>query len=105
MMAPDHWLVVPVVLPLIAADVAGKSGHFNLCIGAIGFAGGIGATISTSMAGLIADWSDPKVAFLVLAAAGLGAVLLAWAAMPESKPDDDLASTDGKILRSTSAAG
>jgi MFS family permease len=97
-----------VMLPLIAADVAGKSGHFNLCIGAIGFAGGIGATISTSMAGLIADWFDPQVAFLALAVAGLGAVLLAWAAMPESRADGATTpgtSTDGKFVRSTSAAG
>jgi MFS family permease len=73
-----------VLLPLIAADIAGESGHYNLCIGAIGFAGGIGATVSTSMAGLIADAFDAPVAFLVLAAAGLGAVLLAWLAMPET---------------------
>ena len=117
----DPYLLVPiqlfdgvggammgVMLPLIAADVAGKSGHYNLCIGAIGFAAGIGATISTSMAGLVADFFDPQVAFLVLAAAGLGAVLLAWAAMPESRIDADTTtdiSTDGKLVRSTSAAG
>jgi MFS family permease len=97
-----------VMLPLIAADVAGKSGHFNLCIGAIGFAGGIGATISTSMAGLIADSFDPQVAFLVLAAAGLGAVVLAWGAMPESKAGGETtpdAPPDGKLVRSTSATG
>ncbi len=97
-----------VMLPLIAADVAGKSGHFNLCIGAIGFAGGIGATISTSMAGLVADSFDPQVAFVVLAAAGLGAVLLAWAAMPESQVSGDISpdTTAGdKFLRNTSTAG
>ncbi|MDQ2763297.1 MAG: MFS transporter [Pseudomonadota bacterium] len=78
-----------VMLPLVAADIAGDSGRYNLTIGALGFVGGIGATVSTSMAGFIADTFNAQIAFLALAAAGLGAVLLAWLAMPETSEADE----------------
>src|SRR5271163_4309572 len=45
-----------VLVPLVTSDVAGRSGHFNLALGFIGLAIGIGATASTSLAGWIADW-------------------------------------------------
>jgi len=75
-----------VLVPLIAADITVGSGRFNLCMGAIGLAGGIGAALSTTLAGAIADGFGAGAAFLALAAAGFGAVLLVWAAMPETKP-------------------
>jgi MFS family permease len=74
-----------VLVPLVTSDVAGRSGHFNLALGFIGLAIGIGATVSTSLAGSVADrWGQPT-AFFGLAAAGLTAVLLAWGAMPETR--------------------
>jgi MFS family permease len=74
-----------VLVPLITSDVAGRSGHFNLALGAIGLAIGIGATMSTSLAGSVADrWGQPA-AFAGLAAAGLAATVLAWGAMPETR--------------------
>jgi MFS family permease len=74
-----------VLVPLITSDLAGRSGHFNLALGSIGLAIGIGATVSTSLAGSIADrWGQPT-AFVGLAAAGLAATMLAWSAMPETK--------------------
>jgi MFS family permease len=76
---------VGVLVPLVTSDLAGRSGHFNLALGAIGLAIGIGATLSTSLAGSIADrWGEPT-AFVGLAAAGLAATILAWGAMPETK--------------------
>ncbi|MEA2778792.1 MAG: hypothetical protein QOK29_336 [Rhodospirillaceae bacterium] len=75
-----------VLVPLITADIAGRSGHFNLALGFVGFAIGIGATASTTAAGWVADrWGEP-VAFASLALVGLTAVLLAWIAMPETRP-------------------
>ena len=72
-------------MPLVTSDLAGRSGHFNLALGTIGLAIGIGATMSTSLAGSIADrWGEPT-AFVGLAAAGLAATILAWGAMPETK--------------------
>jgi len=46
--------VFGVMLPLIAADVAGGKGHYNLCIGLFGLTAGIGATLSTLAAGFVA---------------------------------------------------
>ncbi|MBN3763058.1 MFS transporter [Burkholderia sp. Ac-20365] len=77
--------VFGVMLPLIAADVAGGKGRYNLTIGLFGLAAGIGATLSTAVAGFIADRFGNAVSFFGLAAAGALAVLLVWAAMPETR--------------------
>ena len=77
--------VFGVMLPLIAADVAGGKGHYNLCIGLFGLTAGIGATLSTLAAGLVADRLGNTVSFMGLATAGALAVLLVWAALPETR--------------------
>lgn len=74
-----------VMLPLIAVDVGGDKGRYNLCIGIFGLAAGIGATLSTSIAGFVADRFGNTVSFLGLASAGALAVLLVWLAMPETR--------------------
>jgi MFS family permease len=74
-----------VMLPLIAVDVGGDKGRYNLCIGIFGLAAGIGATLSTSIAGFVADRFGNTVSFLGLASAGALAVLLVWFAMPETR--------------------
>ena len=74
-----------VLVPLVTSDVAGRSRHFNLALGFVGLAIGIGATVSTGLAGSVADrWGQPA-AFAGLAVAGLAAAGLAWGAMPETK--------------------
>jgi MFS family permease len=77
--------VFGVMLPLIAADVAGGKGRYNLCIGLFGLAAGIGATLSTAAAGFVADHFGNAVSFFGLAAAGALAVLLVWLGMPETR--------------------
>ena len=77
--------VFGVMLPLIAADVAGGKGRYNLCIGFFGLAAGIGATISTAAAGFAADRFGNTVSFFGLAGIGALAVLLVWVAMPETR--------------------
>jgi MFS family permease len=77
--------VFGVMLPLIAADVAGGKGRYNLCIGLFGLSAGIGATLSTAVAGFIADHFGNTVSFIGLAAAGALAVLMVWLAMPETR--------------------
>ena len=47
--------VFSVMVPLIVADVAFGSGHFNLAQGIVGTATGIGASLSTVLAGYISD--------------------------------------------------
>ncbi|MFC0399077.1 MFS transporter [Paraburkholderia rhizosphaerae] len=89
--------VFGVMLPLIAADVAGGKGRYNLCIGLFGLAAGIGATLSTSLAGFIADRFGNAVSFFGLAGAGALAVLLVWAAMPETRNASPQQKTDDAV--------
>ena len=76
-----------VMVPLVTSDIAGRSGHFNLCLGLIGFAIGIGATISTSLAGWAADNFGDAAAFLTLALVAVAGMLLAGSALPETRPN------------------
>ncbi len=78
-----------ILVPLVVSDVAARSGHFNLSLGAVGFAIGIGATVSTSAAGWVADHFGMRHAFYFLAGVGLAAVLLAVFAMPETRPEPE----------------
>ncbi len=75
-----------VLVPLIIADVSGKTGHFNLAQGTVGCAVGIGASISTTLAGYVSDRFDSATAFLMLAAFGLLGLAAVWLAMPETRP-------------------
>jgi MFS family permease len=74
-----------IMVPLVTSDIAGRSGHFNLSLGFIGLAIGVGATVSTTLAGWIGDRFGDQAAFVALAAAGLAATLLVWRAMPETR--------------------
>jgi predicted MFS family arabinose efflux permease len=78
--------VFSVLVPLIVADVAFGSGHFNLAQGIVGTATGIGASLSTVLAGYASDIFGSGVAFLGLAAvAWLGLAVIALL-MPETRP-------------------
>ena len=55
--------VFSVMVPLIVADVAFGSGHFNLAQGIVGTATGIGASLSTVLAGYVSDKFGSSVAF------------------------------------------
>src|SRR5262249_28082131 len=72
--------------PLVSSDVAGRSGHFNLSLGMIGLAIGLGGTLGTPLAGWLADGYGGAAAFAGLASIGFLAVLLVWGAMPETRP-------------------
>jgi MFS family permease len=75
-----------VMVPLVTSDIAGPAGRFNVSLGFVGVAIGIGGTLSTTLAGWIADRGGDAVAFAALAAIGLAATLLVWRAMPETRP-------------------
>jgi MFS family permease len=77
---------VGVLVPLVTSDIAGRSGHYNLALGSVGFAIGIGATLSTTLAGWIGDRYGQPIAFASLAAFGLAACAAVLSAMPETKP-------------------
>jgi predicted MFS family arabinose efflux permease len=78
--------VMSVMIPLIVADVAFGSGHFNLAQGVVGTATGIGASLSTVLAGFISDTLGSNVAFLGLAAVAAAGLASIWFAMPETRP-------------------
>jgi MFS family permease len=74
-----------IMVPLVTSDIAGRSGHFNLSLGFVGLAIGVGAVVSTTLAGWIGDRLGDQAAFLALASIGLLATLLVWRAMPETR--------------------
>jgi MFS family permease len=79
--------VFGVMLPLISADITRGTSHFNLCMGALGLAVSLGAGISTTLGGWIADTAGVQAAFAVLALVGVLATLALWLVMPETTPD------------------
>jgi MFS family permease len=78
--------VFGVLLPLLASDITFGSGHFNLCMGMLGLAMYVGAAISTTMSGGIADTAGMQIAFLTLAAIGAAGFMTVLLAMPETRP-------------------
>jgi MFS family permease len=78
--------VFGIMLPLVAADETERTGYLNLAIASLGLAAGLGATFSTTIAGLMADAFGAPVAFLGLAVAGVAALFLVWQMMPETRP-------------------
>ncbi len=81
--------VLAVLIPLIIADVSRNTGHFNLAQGTVGCAVGVGASISTSLAGYVSDRFDSATAFLMMAGIGLLGLAAVWSAMPETRPSDE----------------
>jgi MFS family permease len=75
-----------VLVPLTIVDLTREHGHFNLAQGVIGCGLGIGAAISTTLAGYVSDRFGSHSAFnLLTMLAVLGFVAVAFA-MPETKP-------------------
>lgn len=75
-----------VMMPLVTTDIAARSGHLNLSLGFMGFSVGIGATLSTTIAGWMADTFGEAIAFFGLASVGMAAFLLVLTAMSETRP-------------------
>jgi MFS family permease len=73
-----------VVGVLMIADLAKGSGHFNLALGAMAVAQGIGAAASNVVAGFVADRSGYDAGFLCLAITAV--VGLLWFALAVRDP-------------------
>ncbi len=78
--------VLAVMVPLVVVDLTRGSGHFNLGLGLIGTAMGIGASLSTTYAGYLSDQFGGAIAFLGLAAVAAIGFVGMWALMPETRP-------------------
>ena len=81
--------VLGVLVPLTIADVAGRTGRFNLAQGAVGCAVGIGAAISATAVGAIADRLGSHAAFTTMAVVATLGVAVAWLLMPETRPEPE----------------
>ena len=77
--------VFAVMVPLIVADVAFGSGHFNLALGIVGTATGIGASFSTVLAGYVSDKLGSSIAFMGLAGVAALGLAMIWLVMPETR--------------------
>ena len=77
--------VFAVMIPLIVADVAFGSGHFNLAQGIVGTATGIGASLSTVLGGYVSDKFGNATAFIGLSGVAATGLLLILFVMPETR--------------------
>jgi predicted MFS family arabinose efflux permease len=81
--------VFGVMVPLMIADLTRGTGHFNPGQGIVGTATGIGASLSTTLAGYASDHFGSGPAFLGLAAVAVVALATLWFLMPETRPVPD----------------
>jgi predicted MFS family arabinose efflux permease len=77
--------VFAVMVPLIVADVAFGSGHFSLAQGVVGTAVGIGASLSTVLAGYVSDKFGSSVAFAGLSGIAVVGFVTIVLFMPETR--------------------
>jgi MFS family permease len=77
-----------VLTALIVADLTAGTGRFNLAQGFVGTISGIGASLSTTLSGLVAGNLGRAAGFLGIAAVALAALLLLWSLMPETHPSN-----------------
>lgn len=75
-----------VLTTLVIADLAKGTGRFNLAQGFVGTLSGIGASLSTSISGLVVEKFGHTAGFLSVTTGGLIAVAILWMFMPETKP-------------------
>jgi predicted MFS family arabinose efflux permease len=78
--------VFGVMVPLIIADVTRGTGHFNLGQGIVGTTTGVGASLSTTLAGYTSDHFGSESAFLGLAAVAALGLAAVWLLLPETRP-------------------
>jgi MFS family permease len=74
-----------VVSVLVIADLTKGTGRFNLTLGAVTTAVGIGAALSQSIAGGIVHRCGYHAGFIFLAAVAALALIILWTAMPETR--------------------
>jgi len=73
------------LFPVVVKDLTQGSGRFNVSLGALSTAFGLGAALSPGVAGLVVQSAGYDAAFLTLAGIATAALLLLWLAMPETR--------------------
>ena len=79
--------VLGVILPLVVADIMRGTGRFNLGLGIVGSAVGIGAALSTTLAGFMMDHFGSSLAFWSLAGVAVCGLALVWLLLPETRTE------------------
>src|SRR6202162_3211113 len=77
-----------VLTALIVADLTAGTGRFNIAQGFVGTISGIGASLRTTLSGLVAGNLGRAAGFLAIAAVALAARLLLGSLMPETHPSN-----------------
>lgn len=80
-------VILGIVFPLVVADITRDTGRFNLALGIVGSAVGIGAALSTTLAGYMLDNFGSAITFFSMAGVAAAGMLLAWLVMPETRPE------------------
>ncbi len=76
--------VIGILSPLIVADLTKRTGRYNFTLGAVSMIAGVGATVSTTAIGMLAQSLGFTAGFIGLAiVAGLGLAAV-WLLMPET---------------------
>jgi len=72
------------LFPLVVKDLTHGTGRFNVSLGALTTAFGLGAALSNGLAGFVVQEAGYSAAFLTLAGVAGAAFLLLLTAMPET---------------------
>ena len=79
------------LFPVIVKDLTQGTGRFNVSLGALSTVFGLGAALSSSLAGFVVQQAGYNAAFLTLAGVAAAALALLWLAMPETLAKPSLA--------------
>jgi MFS family permease len=79
-------VILGIVFPLVVADITRDTGRFNLALGIVGSAVGIGAALSTTLAGYMLDHFGSSITFFSMAGVAVAGMLLVLLLMPETRP-------------------
>jgi MFS family permease len=88
--------VFAVMVPLVVADLTRGTGRFNLGQGILGTATGIGASLSSTLAGYVTDRYGSPAAFACLGVIALAGFIVLWLLMPETRPQEDAQSASSE---------
>ena len=72
------------LMPIIVADLTRGTGRYNVSLGGVATAQGVGASLSNALAGVIVVQAGYSTAFLTLAGIAVAGLALFWLAMPET---------------------
>jgi MFS family permease len=93
------------LFPIIVADLMRGTGRYNVAQGAILTAQGIGAALSTTLAGVVVVHAGYSAAFLTLAAVAVAGALVFFFGMPETKARRAEEAEGGRQCQSSVAIG